>query len=47
MRAGSTHTIVKDAFDTTLATATAVNVEDVDPTIAVATKINDEKSFCD
>ena len=44
MPSGSTHTIVKDAFDTTLATATAVNVEDVDPTMAVATKINDEVS---
>ena len=41
MLAGSTHTIVEDVFDTTLATATAVNVEDVDPTMAVATKIND------
>ena len=39
MPVGSTHTIVKDVFDTT---ATAVNVEDVDPTMAVATKINDE-----
>ena len=44
MPAGSTHTIVEDVFDTTLAAATAVNVEDVDPTIAVATKINDEVS---
>ena len=44
MPAGSTHTIVEDVFDTTLAAATAVNVEDVDPTIVVATKINDEVS---
>ena len=41
--AGSTHTIVEDVFDTTLAAATAVNVEDVDPIMAVATKINDEE----
>ena len=45
MSAGSTHTIVEDVFDTTLAAATAVNVEDVDPTMAIATKINDEEVF--
>ena len=43
MLAGSTHTIVEDVFDTTLAVATAVNVEDVDPIMVVATKINDEE----
>ena len=42
MPVGSTHTIVKDVFDTT---ATAVNVEDVDPIMVVATKINDEEVF--
>ena len=44
MLAGSTHTIVEDVFDTKLAAATIVNVEDVDPTMAAATKINDEVS---
>ena len=45
MPASSTHTIMEDVFDTTLAAATAVNVEDVDPTMAIATKINDEVSM--
>jgi len=43
MPVGSTHTIVEDVFDTTLAAAAVVNVEDVDPTMAIATKINDEE----
>ena len=47
MPASSTHTIVEDVLDTTLPAAAAFNVEVVDPTRAAATKINDEKSFCD
>ena len=43
MPAGSTHTIVEDVLDTTLPVATTFNVEVVDPTIAAATKNNDEE----
>ena len=42
MHAASTHTIVEDVSDTTLPAA-AFNVEVVDPTMAAATKINDEE----
>ncbi|XP_066328566.1 uncharacterized protein [Miscanthus floridulus] len=41
--AASTHTIVEDVLDTTLPTAAVFNVEVVDPTMAAATKINDEE----
>lgn len=40
---GSTHTIVEDVMDTTLPAATKVIVEDVDRTMAVASKINHEE----
>ena len=42
MPAASTHTIVEDVLDTTLPAAGVFNVEVVDPTMAAATKINDE-----
>ena len=42
MPAASTHTIVEDVLDTTLPTTGIFNVEVVDPTMAAATKINDE-----
>ena len=43
MPTASTHTIVEDVLDTTLPAAAAFNVEVVDPTMAAATKINDEE----
>ena len=43
MPAASTHIIMEDVLDTTLPTAAAFNVEVVDPTMAAATKINDEE----
>ena len=43
MSAASTHTIVEDVLDTTLPAAGVFNVEVVDPTMAAATKNNDEE----
>jgi len=43
MPTASTHTIVEDVLDTTLPAAGVFNVEVVDPTMAAATKNNDEE----